>query len=314
MPKKSKMKLRDKLEGNELDLSLSVLTEVPVKDLMELPKATTLDLSCNLLIKLQAEFCMLTHVVKIDLSKNQLQELPTEFGRLSLLQHLDLYDNQLQALPISFADLKSLKWLDLKDNPLGEELATVATDCLDDRQCKLCASKVVNYMKELQEVVEQEKQKRLEKEQAQQARREARQRRREEQQREIHRQKKAEEKEQRKRAYEEEQAKKKTETKSKRKMERRFPAVTSLQNGVVKIEKKGQSHGCAFPLLLFLFLMVFLVVVLTYCLTWTTNHSKICHMMQDLYTSSLPTMSKCCDSLQNFLMDCLSVVQKRFMS
>uniref|UniRef100_UPI00358DF09E leucine-rich repeat-containing protein 59 n=1 Tax=Myxine glutinosa TaxID=7769 RepID=UPI00358DF09E len=313
MPKKSKMKLRDKLEGNELDLSLSVLTEVPVKELMELPKATTLDLSCNLLVKLQEEFCMLTHVVKIDLSKNQLQELPMEFGRLRLLQHLDLYDNQLQALPISFADLKSLKWLDLKDNPLGEELATVATDCLDDRQCKLCASKVVIYMKELQEVVDREKQKRLEKEQAQQTRREARQRRREEQQREILRQKKAEEKEQRKRAYEEEQAKKQSETKSKRKTERRVPG-TALQNGVVRMEKKGRSHGCALLLFLFLFLMVLLAGVLTYCLTCSTSHSNICHVMQDLHTSFLPIMSKRCESLQNFLGDCLAVVQKRFFS
>uniref|UniRef100_A0A7M4FS35 Uncharacterized protein n=1 Tax=Crocodylus porosus TaxID=8502 RepID=A0A7M4FS35_CROPO len=39
--------LRDKLEGNELDLSLSDLSEVPVKELAALPKATVLDLSCN---------------------------------------------------------------------------------------------------------------------------------------------------------------------------------------------------------------------------------------------------------------------------
>lgn len=39
--------LRDKLDGNELDLSLSDLNEVPVKELAALPKATILDLSCN---------------------------------------------------------------------------------------------------------------------------------------------------------------------------------------------------------------------------------------------------------------------------
>lgn len=39
--------LRDKLDGNELDLSLSDLNEVPVKELAALPKATVLDLSCN---------------------------------------------------------------------------------------------------------------------------------------------------------------------------------------------------------------------------------------------------------------------------
>lgn len=44
--------LRDKLDGNELDLSLSDLNEVPVKELAALPKATILDLSCNKLTTL----------------------------------------------------------------------------------------------------------------------------------------------------------------------------------------------------------------------------------------------------------------------
>lgn len=37
---------------------------------------------------------------------------------------------------------QSLKWLDLKDNPLEADLAKVAGDCLDEKQCKQCASKV----------------------------------------------------------------------------------------------------------------------------------------------------------------------------
>ncbi|XP_018090789.1 leucine-rich repeat-containing protein 59-like isoform X2 [Xenopus laevis] len=48
--------LREKLDGNELDLSLSDLSEVPVRDLVAIPKAipkaTALDLSCNKLTTL----------------------------------------------------------------------------------------------------------------------------------------------------------------------------------------------------------------------------------------------------------------------
>lgn len=109
--------LRDKLDGNELDLSLSDLNEVPVKELAALPKATVLDLSCNKLSTLPSDFCSLTHLVKLDLSKNKLQQLPADFGRLVNLQHLDLLNNRLVTLPVSFAQLKNLKWLDLKDNP-----------------------------------------------------------------------------------------------------------------------------------------------------------------------------------------------------
>lgn len=37
---------------------------------------------------------------------------------------------------------QSLKWLDLKDNPLDADLAKAAGDCLDEKQCKQCASRV----------------------------------------------------------------------------------------------------------------------------------------------------------------------------
>lgn len=154
--------LRDKLDGNELDLSLSDLNEVPVKELAALPKATVLDLSCNKLSTLPSDFCGLTHLVKLDLSKNKLQQLPADFGRLVNLQHLDLLNNRLVTLPVSFAQLKNLKWLDLKDNPLDPVLAKVAGDCLDEKQCKQCANKVLQHMKAVQADQERERQRRLE--------------------------------------------------------------------------------------------------------------------------------------------------------
>lgn len=99
----------------------------------------------------------------MDLSKNQLSCLPDELGNLTSLQHLDLYNNKLTLLPVSFSQLRvgfthsrdacvcwrfiwlrfqNLKWLDLKDNPLEPNLAKAAGDCLDERQCKQCASMV----------------------------------------------------------------------------------------------------------------------------------------------------------------------------
>ena len=154
--------LKSKIEGNQLDLSLSSLTTVPVKELATLPKATCLDLSCNQLTWLPADFCTLTHIMKLDLSKNQLTELPEDFGLLTKLQHLDLYQNQLRELPISFCRLNCLKWLDTRDNPLEDDgLVDAAGDCLSNAQCQTSAKRVVAYMKKVQSDTERERQKRL---------------------------------------------------------------------------------------------------------------------------------------------------------
>ncbi|XP_057393001.1 leucine-rich repeat-containing protein 59 isoform X2 [Balaenoptera acutorostrata] len=193
--------LRDKLDGHELDLSLSDLNEVPVKELAALPKATILDLSCNKLTALPSDFCGLTHLVKLDLSKNKLRQLPADFGRLVNLQHLDLLNNRLVTLPVSFAQLKSLKWLDLKDNPLDPVLAKVAGDCLDEKQCKQCANKVLQHMKAVQVDQERERQRRLEIDREAEKKWEAKQRAKEAQERELRKREKAEEKERRRKEY-----------------------------------------------------------------------------------------------------------------
>ncbi|MEE6523864.1 hypothetical protein FKM82_022964 [Ascaphus truei] len=193
--------LKDKLDGNELDLSLSDMTEIPVRELAALPKASVLDLSCNNLITIPGEFCSLTHIVRLDLSKNQLLQLPPDFGRLINLQHLDLLQNRLEVLPVSFAQLKSLKWLDLKDNPLNPTLAKTAGDCLDEKQCKECALRVLLYMKTVQSDQDRETQRKLMGERAQKQRRETEQRQREEQERELRRREKAQQKERKRRDY-----------------------------------------------------------------------------------------------------------------
>ncbi|XP_021270593.1 leucine-rich repeat-containing protein 59 isoform X2 [Numida meleagris] len=198
--------LKDKLDGNELDLSLCDLSEVPVRELAALPKATVLDLSCNNLLSLPSDFCSLTHLVKLDLSKNRLQQLPVDFGRLVNLQHLDLLNNRLVTLPVSFAQLKNLKWLDLKDNPLDPVLAKVAGDCLDEKQCKQAAVRVLQHMKVIQSEQDRERQRKLQAEREMEKKREAEQRAREAQERELRKREKAEEKERRRREYDAQRA------------------------------------------------------------------------------------------------------------
>jgi len=162
--------LREKMEGNELDLSLSDLETVPVKELATLPKATHLDFSCNRLTILPDLFCTLVHIQRLDLSKNGLTSLPANFGNLDNLQHLDLLDNQLTTLPRSFSHLKRLRWLDLKDNPLEAGLKKNAGDCLDETQCKQCAARIMMYMKDLDSQLERQNQIKLKKQREAEAR------------------------------------------------------------------------------------------------------------------------------------------------
>ncbi|XP_034563950.1 leucine-rich repeat-containing protein 59 isoform X2 [Notolabrus celidotus] len=225
MSKNSKvLNLKDKISGNEVDLSLCNLAEVPVRELAFFTKATVLDLSCNNITSLPPEFCNLTHLVKIDLSKNQLTCLPDDLGNLSYLQHLDLYNNKLTNLPVSFSQLRSLKWCDLKDNPLEPDLAKAAGDCLDEKQCKQCAIKVLQHMRGIQDEVDRAREKRLLKEKEQERKKEVKQREREAREKEARKREKAEEKEKRRKEYNaqvaataaREQQKKKNEEKKKK--------------------------------------------------------------------------------------------------
>ncbi|XP_059181219.1 leucine-rich repeat-containing protein 59 isoform X2 [Centropristis striata] len=259
MSKNSKvLNLKDKISGNEMDLSLCNLTEVPVRELAFFSKATVLDLSCNNITSLPPEFCNLTHLVKVDLSKNQLTGLPDDLGNLSSLQHLDLYNNKLTVLPVSFSQLRSLKWLDLKDNPLEAGLAKAAGDCLDEKQCKQCASKVLQHMRLLQDEVDRAREKRLLREKELERKREVKQREREAREKEARKREKAEEKEKRRKEYNaqmaaaaaREQQKKKGEDKKKKNGQAADKKVVEES----KAKPRRSFTGLMFKLLLLLLL------------------------------------------------------------
>lgn len=157
------MYLKDKLEDDELDLSMMQLTEIPVKEIEQLgTKVLKLNLSHNLLTSIPANLPLLTHITSLDISKNQICELPENFGQLTKLRTLDLYSNKISKLPVSFAQLKNLKWLDLKENPLVPELAKSAGPCLTKTDCELAAKKVVARLQSIESQLFQENKKRIE--------------------------------------------------------------------------------------------------------------------------------------------------------
>ncbi|XP_045462058.1 leucine-rich repeat-containing protein 59-like [Harmonia axyridis] len=153
-----KINVKEKLNHDgEVDLSMLDITDVPVKEIATLKKATTLNLYNNSITKLPPNFSILTNLIKLDLSKNCLSELPENFGELVKLKHLDLYQNQLKRLPLSFSKLKSLKWLDLKENPLEPTLLKVAGPCENTKQCQVCARNIINYLTRQQNKADVEK-------------------------------------------------------------------------------------------------------------------------------------------------------------
>lgn len=156
--------LKDKLEEDELDLSMMQLTDVPVKDIEQLgTKVLKINLSHNLLTYVPANLPnLLSQIVQLDLSKNQLDELPENFGQLKNLKHLDLYANKISKLPVTFAQLKNLKWLDLKDNPLVPSLAQAAGPCITPNDCALCAKKVVALLQSMESQLMRERQRKTE--------------------------------------------------------------------------------------------------------------------------------------------------------
>lgn len=190
-----KDKIKGRIDGNELDLSLCTIAKVPVRSLLAFPKVTILDLSCNKIHVLPDQFTQLINITQLDLSKNSLTELPADFGKLVRLKKLDVFSNHISSLPLSFRKLENLQWLDLKDNPIQDLLPDVVGDCLKPTECKACAKRTLvylNYLNDKQERELMEKQRHARHLQAERDRAE-----------EIENQKKREEKKRKKQEYEE---------------------------------------------------------------------------------------------------------------
>ncbi|XP_068142074.1 leucine-rich repeat-containing protein 59 [Drosophila tropicalis] len=141
---KVKVNVKERVEDEMCDLSLSELTEIPVREIASFKRITVLDLSSNRLISLGRNFTSLTRLVRLDLSKNQIRYLPEDFGQLEQLRHLDLYNNDLQHLPLSFARLTRLRYLDLKGNPLTPAWEKIVGRCSTLKDCQQAAKNTVN--------------------------------------------------------------------------------------------------------------------------------------------------------------------------
>ncbi|XP_066249898.1 leucine-rich repeat-containing protein 59-like [Euwallacea similis] len=156
MAQKRKINVKERFYDGQIDLSMSDLDEVPVREIASVKNTYSLDLSNNRLTLLSPTFTTLTFLTKLDLSKNALTELPEDFGKLSKLKYLDLYNNRLEHLPLSFGLLTALRFLDLKDNPLVPAIANVAGLCIDNKGCQQCARDVTQFYVRLQQEVNAE--------------------------------------------------------------------------------------------------------------------------------------------------------------
>ncbi|XP_030385624.1 leucine-rich repeat-containing protein 59 [Scaptodrosophila lebanonensis] len=161
MPKgvdKVKVNVKERVDDDSCDLSLSELSEIPVRDIASFKRITTLDLSSNRLVTLGHNFTTLTRLAKLDLSKNQIRFLPEDFGQLEHLRHLDLYDNRLEHLPISFGRLRRLRYLDLKGNPLAPAWEKIVGRCSTLKDCHQAAKNTVSVCANLKpEFIERER-------------------------------------------------------------------------------------------------------------------------------------------------------------
>ncbi|EDV51210.1 leucine-rich repeat-containing protein 59 [Drosophila erecta] len=141
---KVKVNVKERVVDESCDLSLSELSEIPVREIASFKRVTVLDLSSNRLVNLGKNFSILTRLVRLDLSKNQIKFLPEDFGQLEQLRHLDLYNNCLEHLPISFGQLRRLRYLDLKGNPLTPAWEKIVGCCSTQKDCQQAAKNTVS--------------------------------------------------------------------------------------------------------------------------------------------------------------------------
>lgn len=276
-----KLNFKEKLDEDNLDLSLCSLETVPVKEIAELSnKARKLNLAYNAFTFLPEDFIKLAFIKELDLSKNRLKVLPKNFGALTNLKVLDLLGNQLTLLPSSFSELKNLRWLDLKDNPLDPELRKAVGECSNELQCKKCATNVLKYVKDQAAEEERVHQLQLKKKKDQQNKIEALER----QKAELVKQQKKEEREQRRIMNE------------KRKREVELEGSEEKWNGIYQHEQMNASsssnysqNSSSFCSTLFkglIYLVLFVVLGLTIYLA-SINYCERTVEIQAKYSSYL---------------------------
>ncbi|KAH8380227.1 hypothetical protein KR009_009566 [Drosophila setifemur] len=141
---KVKVNVKERVVDETCDLSLSELSDIPLREIASFKRVTVLDLSSNRLVSLGKNFPTLTRLVRLDLSKNQIRFLPEDFGQLEQLRHLDLYNNCLEHLPLSFGQLRRLRYLDLKGNPLTPAWEKIVGRCSTLKDCQQAAKNTVS--------------------------------------------------------------------------------------------------------------------------------------------------------------------------
>lgn len=254
--------LLEHLDDNEMDLSMTDLSKVPVKELAQIPRMTKLDLSRNHLTSLPDNMSTLKTIVDLDLSKNQLTELPESFGELVHLQRLDLFENKLTELPLSFAGLERLRWLDLKENPLSQGLAKAAGPCLSELECKQCAKNVVIYVTEAAAEAEKRKKKNMERKLARERKKQEEEKRKREEAKKEKQELKRRRREEREKQLAEQSAKELTD-------DLQTETGTSIEGSDDQPEsvKHTSSCGtcCCCLCVVLILLLVLLVCLFTYC-------------------------------------------------
>ncbi|NXU54126.1 LRC59 protein, partial [Turnix velox] len=195
--------------------------------------------------------------------------------------------------------LQNLKWLDLKDNPLDPVLAKVAGDCLDEKQCKQAAVKVLQHMKAIQSEQDRQRQRKLQAEREMEKKREAEQRAREAQEREVRKREKAEEKERRRREYDAQKAAKQEVEKKPKKETVQTRKPTSGSRGPQPPRHKAQSwSGCVVRVVLLCLLCV--VCAVCACRLTELRQQAVCLSLNTLYQDVVAALQNH-KTLQNLL-------------
>ncbi len=104
----------------ELDLSNKGLTEIPIEEIRQLSRLTSLDLSNNKIMQIPRTITQLSNLNSLYLNSNQITQIPEEIGQLSNLNSLYLNSNQIRQIPEEIGQLSNLNSLYLNSNQITQ--------------------------------------------------------------------------------------------------------------------------------------------------------------------------------------------------